>query len=500
MEKVIWVISDSREDIVTTQRQLNSTGSMRAFCMLSWEAVREAVHKQRMESPSRISTPSLMLMDYDLTAQNNYEVLTYLKSQEDLAGVPIVFMMDERSMEKDEECYERGATVVLHKPLSKSGILRIETMAWQHEVTKNYEQILQKQIGDLQAAREIMDLNNQLQARNEVLHQIFGRYFSDKVLEQILEDPNGSAIGGEKREATVMMADLRGFTPISEELGPEELTDLLNTFFGKMLDIIISYHGTVIEFLGDAVLAVFGAPLASEQQTEDAIAAAIAMQNVMEEVNDHCAEAGWPVLEMGIGIHRGEVFVGNIGSEKMMRFNVVGRAVNECSRIEGCSVGGQILVSAITLAKASCPVETGDYRDVIAKGLQVPLTVCEVRALGGEYDCRLEHVNEDILTPVNRWIRFNLYPIEDKVKRDIKVAAQLKEFSGKRAIVEVMPDEKYELKENTDAEMFASDKEGNLVFTGVNAKIVSRENRILTLHFTHINQGFRQFVKDMMAN
>lgn len=498
MEKVIWVVSGSREDILFTQRKLNSTGSMRAYCMLSREAVKEAVHKQRLESPSRISTPSLVLLDYEITAQDDYEVLSYLRSQEDLAGVPLVFMMEERSLEMDEECYARGATVVLRKPLSESGIQRIETMAWQHEVTKNYEQILQKQTGDLQAAREIMELNNQLQTRNEVLYQVFGKYFSDKVLELILENPDGPAIGGEKREVTVMMADLRGFTPISEDLGPEELTELLNSYFGKMLDIIISYHGTVIEFLGDAILAVFGAPLASDTQTEDAVAAAITMQNAMEEVNDYCTEKGQPVLEMGIAIHRGEVLIGNIGSERMMRYNVVGRAANECSRIESCCVGGQILVSGTTLAKISCPLETGKYREVIAKGLHVPLTVCEVLALGGEYNCRLEHIDDDVLVPVEKWIMFNLYPIEDKVKKEMTIAAQLREFSGKRAVIEMKPGAKYELEEHSDVEIFASGTEGKVVFTGVNAKIISREDQRLTLHFTHVNPGFRQFAKDIL--
>lgn len=496
MEKIIWVIGSNRKEMIEAQRQINSTGSMRAFCMLSFEAAEKAVEKaiasQSAQVRSQISTPSLIVLDYDMVSKEDFKLLLFLKNQQVLAGVPLFFMIQTRTQELDEICYAKGAMVVLQKPLTKIAILRMERTAWQHEVTKNYEKMLQKQAGDLQSAREIVRLNQQLEARNELLYQIFGRYFSDKVLDMILENPQGAAIGGEKRELTVMMADLRGFTSLSEELGPESVTTLLNFHFDKMAEAITKYGGTIIEFLGDAVLAVFGAPIASSQQTELAIAAAITMQNTMGEVNRFCEKNGYPTLEMGIGIHRGEAFIGNVGSERMMRYNVIGRIVNECSRIEGYSVGGQVLVSKDALKCVDCPVEVHNHMEIIAKGVAKPVELSEVIGIGGEYQLRIANVEFDVLKSVEETIVFNMYPIEDKMVKEESVPARLLEFSYKRAVVELF-DFQAELKVYSDVEIFAAGQDGKMVFREVYAKVVERHFNIVTLHFTRVSQSFQRF-------
>ena len=492
MEKLIWVVGSDRKEMIDTQRQINSTGSMRAFCMLSVEAVEKAVEAQSRGERSRISTPSLIIMDYQMAEAGEFRLLSLLKNQQALAGVPVFFMVEERSRQIDESCYEHGAMVVLTKPFVHSDIVRIEQTAWQHEVTKNYEKMLQKQAGDLLAAREIVRLNEQLQSRNELLHLILGRYFSDKVIDVIMENSEGAALGGEKRELTVMMSDLRGFTSLSEELEPEEVTGLLNLFFGKMVEAITQYHGTVIEFLGDGILAVFGAPLPSKEQTAEAIAAAITMQNLMGEVNAYCARKGYPALEMGIGIHRGEAFIGNVGSEKMMRYNVIGRVVNECSRIESYSVGGQVLISTESLEKVSCPVEVHNRMEITAKGIQKPVIVNEVIGIGGKYQLLIANVEFDVLTPVDDWILFNLYPIEGKLIQEEPLPARLVQFSCKRAVVE-LDDFQADLKVFSDVEIFAATKDGHAVFTGVYAKVVKRQFDRVVLHFTHVSHSFQTF-------
>ena len=498
MEKIIWVIGGDKQEIVEAQRRINSTGSMRALCMLSFDAVEKVVTDENRKEPSRITTPSLIILDYETELEGDFYTLSYLKSQRKLAGVPIFFMMNTKSEELDEECYARGATVVLHKPFSKAGVLRIERTAWQYEVTKKYEKMLQQQAGDLQDAKEILHLNQQLQSRNELLHHVFGRYFSDKLLDVILEHPEGSAVGGEKRELTVMMADLRGFTSISEGLESEVVTDLLNHFFSEMLDVITQYQGIVIEYLGDAILAVFGAPLESESQTSDAIAAAISMQNRMDLVNAYSREKGYPILEMGIGVHRGEVFIGNIGSEKMMRYNVIGKAVNECSRIESYSVGGQVLVSMETIQKAGCQVDIHNQMDIITKGIQQPVPVCEVVGIGGEHPCKLENVEFDILHNVTDQIVFNLYPIEGKLVMDTSMAAVLWQFSRKRAKVVMNQEEMKNLQVFSDVEIFAAAESGRAVFTNVYAKVVEKQDQVVTLHFTHVNKSFTAFANHVL--
>lgn len=492
MEKLIWVIGSDRKEMIDIQRQINSAGSMRAFCMLSAEAVKKAAEAQGRGERSRISTPSLIVADYAMASADAFALLSLLKNQQALAGVPVFFMAAERNRTLDEECYAHGAMVILSKPFTHSDILRMEQTAWQHEVTKSYEKMLQKQAGDLQAAREIMRLNEQLRSRNELLHLILGRYFSDKVIDVIMENSEGAALGGEKRELTVMMSDLRGFTSLSEGLEPEEVTGLLNLFFGKMVEAITQYHGTVIEFLGDGILAVFGAPLPSKVQTEEAIAAAITMQNLMGEVNAYCARKGYPALEMGIGIHRGEAFIGNVGSEKMMRYNVIGRVVNECSRIESYSVGGQVLISAESIQDISCPVEVHNQMEITAKGIQKPMLVNEVIGIGGEYQLLIANVEFDVLTPVEDWILFNLYPIEGKLIQEEPLPAKLVQFSCKRAVV-LLDDFRAELKVFSDVEIFAATQEGRAVFTGVYAKVVKRQFDRVVLHFTHVSHSFQTF-------
>lgn len=492
MEKIIWVIGNNRAEMIEAQRRINSTGSMRAFCMLSYEAVEKAAVTQSRGEASRISTPSLIVMDYDMAASEGFQSLSFLKKQEALAGVPVFFMVESRNREIDDDCYKKGAVVVLRKPFSQSEILRIERTAWQHEVTRNYEKMLQKQAVDLQAAREIVHLNEQLKSRNELLYQIFGRYFSDEVVEMIVNHPEGAVIGGEKRELTVLMSDLRGFTSLSEELEPEEVTGLLNLYFEKMGEAIRQYHGTIIEFLGDGILAVFGAPLSSACQTEEAIAAAITMQNCMGEVNAYCTRKKYPTLEMGIGIHRGEAFIGNVGSEKMMRYNVIGKVVNECSRIESYSVGGQILISGEGLASISCPVEVHNEMEVMAKGIQKTITASEIIGIGGNYQLMVANVEFDVLTPVGGWILFNMYPIEDKRIQEESIPARLTQFSWKRAVVE-LEDFQAELQVYSDVEIFAAGPDGKAVFTGVYAKVVKRQFDRVTLHFTRVSQSFQKF-------
>lgn len=491
MEKVIWVIGNNREEMIFAQRAINAEGSMRAVCLLSFPAVCKAVENVQ-NVQSRIITPSLIVLDYEMSKQEENKTLIYIKQQQALAGVPLFFMAEARTREIDEECYSLGATVVVHKPFSSSGILRMERMAWQHEVTKNYEKMIQKQANDLQTAREIMRLNKQLEARNKLLYQIFGRYFSEDVLEVILENPKGAAIGGEKRYVTVLMSDLLGFTALSEDLESDAVTDMLNFYFGKMAEVINAHHGTIIEFLGDAVLAVFGAPVATEHQTEDAIGAAIEMQNAMEDVNSYGNERGYPLLEMGIGVHQGFLYVGNVGSEHMMRYNVIGRIVNECSRIESYCVGGQILVSEKTVVASQCPVVVNNRIEIHAKGVHNTFPVYEVVGIEGMDLFIKEHDLADRMTRVEEGISLLLYQIEGKKVQKVPIPGRLERFSRKRGVV-VVGEANTDLSLYCDVEITAKNAEGRELFSGIYAKVVDFERGRVVLHFTLVNQGFECF-------
>ena len=267
----------------------------------------------------------------------------------------------------------------------------------------------------------------------------------------------------------------------------------MNYFFQCMLPALTEHKGTVIEYLGDSILAVFGAPIASEHQTENAIAAAIKMQNNMEQVNEYCTRNGYPLMEIGIAIHRGEAFIGNVGSEQLMRYNVIGSVVNECSRIESFSVGGQVLASRDCLSHINAPVEISSQQEIQAKGMQYPITVCEIRSIRGSYNCQIREQRNDVLHLVDRWVLFNMYPIEGKLIQDICVTGRLCRFSYKRAVVQMDEKEEYDLRIGMDVEIFAAGDDGRALFTEIYAKIVEIKDGFLTLRFTHVNRSFRSF-------
>ena len=140
------------------------------------------------------------------------------------------------------------------------------------------------------------------------------------------------------------MSDLRGFTSMSEARDAEEVVRLLNRYLARMSEIIFAYDGIIDEFIGDAILAVFGVPEKRKDDPARAVACALSMQNALHELNDEIISEGYPALEMGIGINSGTVIVGNIGSEMRAKYGIVGTVVNRAARIESNTVGGEVLI------------------------------------------------------------------------------------------------------------------------------------------------------------
>src|SRR5262249_42312880 len=180
------------------------------------------------------------------------------------------------------------------------------------------------------------------------MRDTFGRYVLDDVVASLLSSPEALALGGELRKVTVMMSDLRGFTAVAERLTAEEAVRFLNGYLQTMVDLILKYRGTINEIMGDGILVIFGAPTVAPDDAERAVACAVAMQVAMEGVNARSRERGLPEVEMGIGVHTGEVIVGNIGSARRMKYAAVGTNVNLTGRIESYTTGGQILISDST--------------------------------------------------------------------------------------------------------------------------------------------------------
>ena len=222
------------------------------------------------------------------------------------------------------------------------------------------------------------------------IRDTFGRYLSKKVVDEILESPSGQKIGGHRETVTVLMSDLRGFTGLSENRDPEELVRLLNRYLERMSRIILDYDGLIDEFIGDAILTVFGVLEKRDDDPARAVACALAMQNALVELNEEITQEGYPPFEMGIGINTGSVIVGNIGSEVRAKYGIVGAAVNIASRIESNTVGGQVLIGESTYLLVKEFVTADPPHTVMMKGLKRPLVNYPVTAMGHPYNIKLD--------------------------------------------------------------------------------------------------------------
>lgn len=248
----------------------------------------------------------------------------------------------------------------------------------------------------VKAMEHIRALNSQLELRNKLLSETFGRFLSDEIVRQLLETPDGLALGGKKRSLTIIMSDLRGFTALSERMPAQDLLSMLNHYLGEMTDIIQRRGGTIIEFIGDGIMAIFGAPAPSQTHAADAVAAAVEMQAHMKSVNAWNAQHSFPALQMGIGINTGEVIVGNIGSEKRTKYGVVGSHVNLAGRIESYTVGGQILIAPTTRAAIDAELTVAQEQTIFPKGAKAPLTISHVTAIGAPYYVSCQGLGEPL--------------------------------------------------------------------------------------------------------
>jgi adenylate cyclase len=230
------------------------------------------------------------------------------------------------------------------------------------------------------------------------MRRTFGRYLTDEVVASLLETPGGLTLGGERRKVTILISDLRGFSAISERLPPEQVVMILNLYLGVMSDTVTRYSGTINEFIGDGIFVMFGAPIYREDDSERAVACAIAMQSAMADVNRQNQQLGLPAIEMGIGINTGEVVVGNIGSQRRAKYTVIGNHVNLAARIESYTVGGQILISDDTFRDVGDIIKVDRQIQVEPKGIKEPITLYNVNGIGGKHNLFLPEEKESFIT------------------------------------------------------------------------------------------------------
>lgn len=365
---------DARESISATILVVDDNDSSRELLAVQLQrqdhTVIEAADGKRCLEVMRSAAPDLVLLDLVMPDMNGYEVLQAIRNDDELRRIPVVVISGVQDEEGAIHCIDAGASDYLIKPVNAT--------------------LLKARVGALLEAKQWQDRERQylaeLEKSERFIRKVFGRYLSNEIVQRLLDDSDGLKLGGQRRVVTVLMADIRDFSTISRELEPERCVQLLNNYLGVMTEVIQRYRGTVDEFVGDGILAIFGAPVSEDDDGDRALGCAVAMQLAMAQVNRRNAAQGLPQIAIGIGLNTGDVVAGNIGSERRSKYGVVGHNVNLAARVESCTVGGQILASPSTVAGAKVELLTGQTVEVMIKGEGAALPLSEILGVGLPYD------------------------------------------------------------------------------------------------------------------
>ncbi len=430
----------------------------------------------------RETQPDLILLDLFMPDMNGFDVLREMHKDESLRAVPVIIITGLSDKNAAVKCIEAGAFDLLIKPVNPSllgarVVACLERKAW-HDKEQAYQQELEKSY--------------------TFIRKVFGRYLSDEVVQQILESDEGMEMGGGKRTVTIMMTDIRGFSVLSQELDPQDCVRILNNYFGVMTPLIQKHNGVIDEFLGDAILAIFGAPVTSDIHAQQAVACAIEMQQAMAEVNHNSKQWGLPAIEMGIAVNTGEVVVGNIGSETRSKYGVVGHHVNLTARIESFTVGGQVMASEYTVASLVPEVTIAQSLKVEAKGIKEPVTIHEITGIGAPYSLMLED-DEQTLHPLKQELPVSFNLLSGKAIADERVTGVLTAAAeGVAALTTAV-----EMDVLTNLRMTIpgyAGSENDQVFSKV-TEIVARENgqRQYIIKLTSAPLDARKYIRSLMV-
>ena len=216
-------------------------------------------------------------------------------------------------------------------------------------------------------------------AREEVARANYSRFMPEYVVKQLLDSPDSFRLGGVNQTVTVLFADIRGFTALSEREKPEKVVGLLNRYFSAMTEIIFDHGGTLDKYIGDGLMAIFGAPAATPEDALNAVKAAVTMQKRITTLNEELRADGLEQIAVGIGLHTGEATIGYIGSDKRSEYTAIGDTVNLASRLESNAAGGQILISEATSTASGNLIPVNSREPLTVKNRVQPVDVFEVR-------------------------------------------------------------------------------------------------------------------------
>ena len=352
--------------------------------------------RQALDAMAKLR-PDLVLLDIVMPEMDGFETCRRIKASEEWREIPVIFLTGRSDSADIVQGFELGAVDYVAKPFNTHELLaRVNTHLTMHQLRLS-----------------LAEKNAALARANEKVRQTFGRYVSEEVAAAVLSSPEALELGGEEREVTMLMSDLRGFTAMAARMTPHEVIASLNQYLEAMLEVIGSFQGMIDEIIGDGILVIFGAPVADAAHAEKAVACGLAMQLAMAELNERMVAQGKPALEMGVGVHTGRVIVGNIGSQRRTKYAAVGSNVNLAGRIESFTTGGQLLISDATRKRVRAPLRVDAEFKVEPKGVPQSVQLFEVGAIGPPFELALPVPSHD-MKPLEQPIPVRFTLLEEK--------------------------------------------------------------------------------------
>lgn len=303
--------------------------------------------------------PDLILLDIKMPGMTGFEVCARLKSHEKTQFTPVVMVTALETEEDKIRAIQAGADDFLTKPF-------------------NYTMMTTR----IRSLLRIRELHDELESRNDLLRRVLNRYVNEDIVDVILVDPEKYLkLGGQTRNVTVFFADIRGFTAFAEHHPADEVLHILNRIFNELTEVVFANHGTLDKYIGDELMAFFGAPVSTGNDAYLALKTGIEMQRAFQRILGEIGLPGLERLGLGIGMNTGDVAVGNVGSERVMSYTVIGDVVNTARRIQEIAGGGVVLISDATYQLVAQQVDAERLNAVVFPGKTQPIVVYEVHGL-----------------------------------------------------------------------------------------------------------------------
>ena len=301
--------------------------------------------------------PDLALLDHHMPEMSGLEVCRTIKGDERTQFIPVVIVTAMDSQQDELNAIEAGADDFIPKPFNSVILLtRVRSLL------------------------RIKRLHDELERRNVLLNQVLTRYVAQEIADVVLADPEHHLkLGGETREVAILFADLRDFTPFAACHTAPQVVDSLNQIFNELVEIVFENKGTFDKFMGDAIMAFFGAPVRGQDDLERALRSALEMQKRFARLKAESPNLA--PLGLGIGVHYGEVIVGNIGSERVMDYTVIGDTVNVARRLQETARAGETLISEATY-KLLPEIQVQPIGEKVLPGRSDPVVVYSLKGMG----------------------------------------------------------------------------------------------------------------------